>query len=456
MRRYVKTAIGVLVGILLLTIPLDGQNLQTQIAIAINQLTTGVTPFTRVRIGVSDYVNWGSGTDVNGYGFRDNAGNIEVKNSGGSWTPITGGGGNPIGASYWTRVAESSLTNETPMAALATALVINTTTTGVPSAYGGTSCTNQFVQALNVVGVATCASVVFSTDTTGTVPVSRGGTGLTSGTSGGVLGYTAAGTLTSSGVLTNNLIVLGGGAGSVPKPIGAGLGTTTTLLHGNAGGEPTWANVLLTSDVTGILPTGNGGTSNAFFTVSGPTTSAKTFTFPDASATVLTSATPVTTVQGGTGFASYTVGDFLFANTTTTLAKLADASTGNALISGGVGVAPSYGKIGLTTHVTGTLPATNGGTGQASYMAGDLLFASSTTTLAGTTTPAVTRLDVGVAPGTPLAGSIFMTGAALAALATPTNGSMIYCTDCLYNSNPCTGASTGAFAKRIAGAWRCD
>jgi hypothetical protein len=56
------------------------------------------------------------------------------------------------------------------------------------------------------------------------------------------------------------------------------------------------------------------------------------------------------------------VGDLLFASTTTALSKLADVATGNALISGGVGVAPSYGKIGLTTHVSGTLPVANGGT----------------------------------------------------------------------------------------------
>jgi hypothetical protein len=56
------------------------------------------------------------------------------------------------------------------------------------------------------------------------------------------------------------------------------------------------------------------------------------------------------------------VGDLLYANTTTTLAKLADVATGNALISGGVGVAPSWGKIGLTTHVSGVLPVANGGT----------------------------------------------------------------------------------------------
>jgi hypothetical protein len=70
----------------------------------------------------------------------------------------------------------------------------------------------------------------------------------------------------------------------------------------------------------------------------------------------------VPAVAGGTGQTSYAVGDILYADTTTSLAKLADVATGNALISGGVGVAPAYGKIGLTTHVTGVLPVANGGT----------------------------------------------------------------------------------------------
>jgi hypothetical protein len=69
-------------------------------------------------------------------------------------------------------------------------------------------------------------------------------------------------------------------------------------------------------------------------------------------------------IYGGTGFASYTVGDLLFADTGTSLAKLAGAAVGNALISGGVASAPSYGKIGLATHVSGTLPIASGGTGQ--------------------------------------------------------------------------------------------
>lgn len=85
--------------------------------------------------------------------------------------------------------------------------------------------------------------------------------------------------------------------------------------------------------------------------------------------------------HGGTGISSYVVGDILYASATTTLARLADIAVGNALISGGVGVAPSWGKITLTSHVSGVLPVANGGTNISSYVVGDLLYASGATTL---------------------------------------------------------------------------
>ena len=74
----------------------------------------------------------------------------------------------------------------------------------------------------------------------------------------------------------------------------------------------------------------------------------------------------ITAAKGGTGQTTYAVGDLLYASASTTLSKLADVATGNALISGGVTTAPSYGKIGLTTHVSGTLPVANGGTNASS------------------------------------------------------------------------------------------
>lgn len=362
-------------------IPTSAQSLSTQIQIAINNLITGITTFTTLRITAGNYLLWGTGSGASGYGFRDNSGTIQVQNSGGSWANIVTGSTLPTNASFITRVPEGALTNETALSGLVTALLVNTTSTGVPTAYAGTACTNQFPRSLSAVGAATCATVSLTADVTGALPIANGGSGLTSGTSGGILGFTGSTTLASSVALTANELVIGGGAGATPTPLGA-LGTTTTLLHGNASGTPSFGAVSLTADVSGILPGANGGSANGFFAVSGPTTSLKTFTFPNATATVLTDNAAVTPAQGGTGISSYTTGDLPYASGSTTISALADVATGSAVISGGIGVAPTYGKIGLTTHVTGTLAVGNGGTGLASYTTGDIPYASSGSTLA--------------------------------------------------------------------------
>lgn len=46
-------------------------------------------------------------------------------------------------------------------------------------------------------------------------------------------------------------------------------------------------------------------------------------------------------------------------------------------------------------------------------------------------------------------------GIILASLPAVDNGSQVYCTDCTF-ANPCAGGGTGAIAKRLNGAWRCD
>ena len=66
---------------------------------------------------------------------------------------------------------------------------------------------------------------------TSTLPVIRGGTGLASGTSGGILAYTASGTLASSGVLAQNKVVIGGGAGAAPSTTTV-LGTAAAVTTG--------------------------------------------------------------------------------------------------------------------------------------------------------------------------------------------------------------------------------
>lgn len=115
-------------------------------------------------------------------------------------------------------------------------------------------------------------------------------------------------------------------------------------------------------------------------------------------------ATTIAANRGGTGLTSYATGDIIYASGATTLAKLADVATGNALISGGVGVAPSWGKVGLTTHVSGTLGTGNGGTGLTSFTSGGAMYATSTSALATGTLP-VSAGGTGSTTSTGTAGS---------------------------------------------------
>lgn len=148
---------------------------------------------------------------------------------------------------------------------------------------------------------------------------------------------TTAGLITSTTAATNGQLLIGStGVAPVKASLTAGTGISVTP----GAGSISLAN-------TGVLSFSAGTTG---LTPSTTTTGA------------ITLAGTLIAVNGGTGFNTYVVGDILFANTTSTLARLADVATGNALISGGIGVAPSYGKIGLTTHVSGILPIANGGT----------------------------------------------------------------------------------------------
>jgi len=109
--------------------------------------------------------------------------------------------------------------------------------------------------------------------------------------------------------------------------------------------------------------------------------------------------------------APYTVGDIATADTTTTLQLVNDIATGNALLSGGVGTIPLWGKVALTTHVSGILPVANGGTANAFFtISGPAASAKTytvpnvtsslfaTPTLAGTTTAPTIASGFGTGP----------------------------------------------------------
>lgn len=118
-----------------------------------------------------------------------------------------------------------------------------------------TGAANNFLTAIASTGVISKAQPAF-TNISGTATVAQGGTGLTTYTSGGIVGATASGTLASSVLLTQHAIVIGAGAGATPTPL-ASLGTSTTVLHGAAAGNPTFGAVSLSADVSGNLPVTN-------------------------------------------------------------------------------------------------------------------------------------------------------------------------------------------------------
>jgi len=88
-----------------------------------------------------------------------------------------------------------------------------------------------------------------------------------------------------------------------------GTGNGFTKFSGPASTEKTFtlpnASATILTD-NALVTAAQGGTGNGFFAVSGPATSTKTFTFPNASATVLTTNAAVTVAQGGTGVATLT------------------------------------------------------------------------------------------------------------------------------------------------------
>lgn len=106
-----------------------------------------------------------------------------------------GGGGAPTTAGYWVDQANGGLSAERNLGGLSTGLVLNTVTAGVgvPSAYAGTTCTNQVLRLLSGAGAGTCVTLTSAyVDTsiwTGTVS-----SGLLKASSQGVLAQAVANT----------------------------------------------------------------------------------------------------------------------------------------------------------------------------------------------------------------------------------------------------------------------
>ena len=217
--------------------------------------------------------------------------------------------------------------------------------------------------------------------------------------------------------LTGNTLSLSGTVAATNGGTGTNTVTTGDLLYGSgtnawsklaAGGQyrvltmgastPEWNALALdqANAVSGTLPESHGGTNQSSYATGDTLYASATNTLSKLSGNTSTtrkflgqtgtgsaSAAPVwdtvaasdiasgtlAVARGGTGLGSYAVGDIVYASGTGTLAGLADVATGNVLLSGGTNTAPSYGKVNLGTHIAGTLPVANGGTGQTTAQA---------------------------------------------------------------------------------------
>ena len=211
------------------------------------------------------------------------------------------------------------------------------------------------------------------------LPVTSGGTGL-------------------STIPTNGQLLIGNGTGYTLNPLTPGSGITI----GNGAGTISVTNsgvlsILAGSGISASTPAGNVTVTNTgVLSFAGGSTG-----LTPAAATVgaVSLAGTLVAGYGGTGLNTYAVGDIIYASGATALSRLADVATGNALISGGVTTAPSWGKIGLTTHVSGTLPIGNGGTnGTATPTAGAIAYGTGSAiayTAAGTTGQVLTSATAG-------------------------------------------------------------
>jgi fibronectin-binding autotransporter adhesin len=196
---------------------------------------------------------------------------------------------------------------------------------------------------------------------------------LTQGTAQ-ALGTTAVGIEAPTAVTSYNIVLPGVAATGIGHYSNASNTVTMSIS----------AVDLASGDITGLLAGTNGGTGNAFFAVSGPSASLKTFAFPNASATVLTTNALVTVGQGGTGASSFNQ---------------------DALIKGNVGSALSASNVkdngtlffpGENTDLQANAVGSEATTAAATYNVGDLACVTATNTVGSCGTAGANSAFIGV------------------------------------------------------------
>lgn len=233
--------------------------------------------------------------DIPGAGFTG-----MFVNAGTAWkllNPVTGGSGAPGGVTSSLQYnAGASVFGGTNLQANG---VLVTNGAGAPSE----SQTLPGAVQANITGVGTITAGTWSG---GTITPAHGGTGLTSGTAGGLLAFSAPGTLVSTGTFTSGAPILGGGSG-LPTA-GTVSGNTTefatisgALISGNFTKSDASGNLVDAGTAIGNVSAGTAGQIGQY-SVAGSTISGLTMIPPAGGRLTLTSGTPVLTgsVAGAT------------------------------------------------------------------------------------------------------------------------------------------------------------
>ena len=182
-----------------------------------------------------------------------------------------------------------------------------------------------------------------ASNVTGTVAIANGGTGQITQAAAltALSGAQSSGKyLRSDGTNTALATIVAGDVPTLNQNTTGSAATLTTAraIYGN--------NFDGSAALTQIIASTYGGTGNGFTKFSGPTTAERTFTLPDATATILTSNAAVTIAQGGTGQTTASAafnalspitstGDLILGNGTNSATRLAIGASTYVLTSNG-------------------------------------------------------------------------------------------------------------------------
>lgn len=186
------------------------------------------------------------------------------------------------------------------------------------------------------------APTSIATAYTWTLPTAVGTTGVVHGSVSGAVATLSLSAIVDADVPNDITIDLAAAATALSTP---------RAIYGN--------NFDGSAALTQIIASTYGGTGNGFTKFSGPTTSEKTFTLPNASATILTDNAAVTVAQGGTGAGTLT--GLLQGNGTSAVTAITNSSTVGQILRVTGTSTYGWGALDLadTDAVTGVLAAGN-------------------------------------------------------------------------------------------------